>query len=195
MGWSAAPQGVRSASCRSAWVSAISGSRHVTHSASSGAAWRIGARMRAATVLVTALAISAGQAQALEYAGTCRGATATITAIEGLDGPRARAEAQYALPDAVSYCHYSLGRSAGKGNPSQSAINSCADKFMRDAASRGPLRAEANCQTGSISTSGSKWSNAYKLPLTPICGDDNNQAISLFRVLCPSYEGKIEGLD
>ena len=34
--------------------------------------------------------------------------------------------------------------------------------------------------------------NAFKLPLTPMCGDDNNQAISLFKVPCPSYQGKIE---
>lgn len=136
--------------------------------------------------------VSAGPCAALEYAGTCRGASATVTAIEGLDTTRAKALAQYTLPDAISYCHYSLGRASGKGNPSNTAIGQCATKFMRETASSGPLSAEANCKSGTISTSGEKWSNAYKLPLIPACGDDNNQAISLFRMLCPSYEGKVE---
>src|SRR5436305_8963519 len=29
---------------------------------------------------------------------------------------------------------------------------------------------QANCQTGTLSTSSGRWSNAYKFPLTPACG-------------------------
>lgn len=144
--------------------------------------------------LATALCLVAihSPAMALEYAGTCRGASATVTEIEGLDTPRARMVAQHAMPDAIAYCHYSLGSAAGKKAPAGAALQRCAQEFMRDAEKSGPVRATANCKTGTLSTSGQNWSNAYKLPLTPMCGDDNNQAISLFKVLCPSYEGKIE---
>ena len=147
-------------------------------------------RRTLATILTFAAITSPGAA--LEYAGTCRGPSATVTEIEGLDTPRARMSAQHAMPDAIAYCHYSLGSAAGKKAPVGAALHRCAQEFMRDAEKSGPLRATANCKTGSLSTSGANWSNAYKLPLTPMCGDDNNQAISLFRVLCPSYEGKVE---
>ena len=145
------------------------------------------------TALIAAAAISLSvPATALEYAGTCRGASATVTEIEGLDTPRARMVAQHAMPDAIAYCHYSLGSAAGKKAPASAILQRCAQEFMRDAEKSGPTRATANCKTGTLSTSGPNWSNAYKLPLTPMCGNDNNQAISLFKVLCPSYERNIE---
>lgn len=148
-------------------------------------------RAPATLVALTSLVFSF-QALALEYAGTCRGASAQVTEIEGLDTPRARMVAQHAMPDAIAYCHYSLGSAAGKKAPAGAALQRCAHEFMREAEKSGPLRATANCKTGTLSTSGASWSNAFKLPLTPMCGDDNNQAISLFKVPCPSYQGKIE---
>jgi len=132
--------------------------------------------------------LAAVPCQALEYAGTCRGASATITAIEGIDTSRARVTAQHSRPDAISYCYYSLGRAEGKSSPKPSAISACADGFLREAAASGPITAEANCKTGKLSTAGGKWSNAYSFPVTPMCGDDNNQAIAIFRVMCPSFE-------
>jgi len=127
-------------------------------------------------------------ASALEYAGTCRGASATITTIEGIDTSRARVTAQHSRPDALSYCHYSLGSAEGKKTPKAAAVAACADKFLRDAEALGPITAEANCKIGKLSTSTGKWSNAYSFPIAPMCGDDNNQAIALFRVMCPTYE-------
>lgn len=131
----------------------------------------------------------AGPSTALEYAGTCRGASATITAIDGIDTSRARVTAQYSRPDAISYCHYSLGRAQGKKAPKSAALDACADKFLREEG--GPITAEANCVIGKLSTSTAKWSNSYAFPLQPMCGDDNNQAIAVFRVMCPSFE-KVE---
>jgi hypothetical protein len=131
-------------------------------------------------------------AMSLEYPATCRGASAVVTDVSGLDTTTARITARHTYPDAVSYCHYSLGNGAGKQRPSTAAVTACAEKFMRDLGPENVLRAEANCQLGTLSTSSAKWSNAYKLPLPPTCGGDNVQAISLFRTLCPSYEGKIE---
>lgn len=148
--------------------------------------------MRRASLIVLSVAALASPAVGLEYAGTCRGASATVTEIDGLDTPRARMAAQTTLPDAIAYCHYSLGSAAGKKAPTGATLQRCAQDFLRDAEKAGPVRATANCKTGTLSTAGANWSNAYKLPLTPMCGDDNNQAISLFKVLCPSYEGKIE---
>ena len=148
--------------------------------------------MRSAALIALTIASLASQVAALEYAGTCRGAAATVTEIDGLDTPRARMAAHTTLPDAIAYCHYSLGSAVGKKAPGGVALQRCAQDFLRDAEKAGPVRATANCKTGTLSTAGANWSNAYKLPLTPMCGDDNNQAISLFRVLCPSYEGKVE---
>jgi hypothetical protein len=148
--------------------------------------------MRRAVLIVLSLVTLVSPAVALEYSGTCRGASATVTEIDGLDTPRARMVAQTTLPDAIAYCHYSLGSAAGKKPPGGAALQRCAQDFLRDAEKAGPVRATANCKTGTLSTAGANWSNAYKLPLAPMCGDDNNQAISLFKVLCPSYEGKIE---
>jgi hypothetical protein len=150
--------------------------------------------MHRTTLLLTiaSLAFAAPPASALDYPATCRGASAAVTEISGLDTPSARMTARYTYPDAVSYCHYALGRGEGKSRPSAAAIASCATKFMRDLGSNETLHAEANCQIGTLSTSGANWSNAYKLPLQPTCGNDNNQAISLFQILCPSYEGQIE---
>lgn len=144
------------------------------------------------SVATAFLALGASSASSLDYPATCRGASAVVTDISGLDTTTSRITAHYTYPDAVAYCHYSLGRAVGRSRPSAEAVASCATKFMRDLGPGDVLRAEANCQTGTLSTSGAKWSNAYKLPLLPMCGDDNNQAISLFQILCPSYEGQIE---
>lgn len=149
-------------------------------------------RLLGMVAATASLILSAPSASSLDYPATCRGASAVITDISGLDTTTAKVTAQYTYPDAVAYCHYSLGGAVGKSRPSAAAVASCATKFMRDLGPQDALRAEANCQAGALSTSGAKWSNAYKLPLQPMCGDDNNQAISLFRILCPSYEGKIE---
>ena len=150
--------------------------------------------MRLVTPLlaIAGLVFLGSSVSSLEYPATCRGASAVATDVSGLDTTTARITARYTYPDAVAYCHYSLGRAVGKSRPSATAVASCATKFMRDLGPQDVLRAEANCQTGTLSTSGARWSNAYKLPLQPMCGDDTNQAISLFQILCPSYEGKIE---
>lgn len=137
----------------------------------------------------------ASPARALEYAGTCRGSSATIVELSGLDTPHARASAQITLPDAIAHCHYTMGRAVGKNSPSTALVMACAEKFARASQSAGPIKAEANCRIETLSTSGRDWSNAYKFPILPMCGDDNNQAISLFRVLCPSYEGDVEKFD
>jgi hypothetical protein len=149
-------------------------------------------RFIAMSLTAGSLVIAASSAISLEYPATCRGASAVVTDVSGLDTTTARITARHTYPDAVSYCHYSLGSGVGKQRPNAGAVTACAEKFMRDLGPENVLRAEANCQLGTLSTSSAKWSNAYKLPLSPTCGGDNVQAISLFRSLCPSYEGKIE---
>ena len=138
--------------------------------------------MRIVTVsLATGLLAGAvSPAISLEYAATCRGASSVVTDISGLDTATARIITRYTYPDAVSYCHYSLGGAIGKGRPSAAAVTSCAETFMRDLGPGDTLRAEENCKIGTLSTSGPTCSNAYKLPLLPTCGADNNQAISFF---------------
>ena len=127
----------------------------------------------------------------LEYAATCRGPTATITFIEGLDTARARAVAQYTLPDAVSHCHYELGRAQGKPNPNKAQLEWCAQDFMRDPMRKMPLTVEANCKIGTIGIPNLKSANTQKLPLDNSCAEGGPQAEHLFSVLCPSYEGQI----
>lgn len=134
-----------------------------------------------------------GSARSLEYAATCRGPTATITSVEGLDTSRARAVAEYTLPDAISYCHYQLGRAAGKPGPSRSRIEPCVRDFLRDAGRKGPVTAEANCKVGSIGIPDLKPANMQKLPLDNSCAEGGEQAVKLFEVLCPGYEGQIRG--
>lgn len=134
-------------------------------------------------------------AVSLEFAAICRGPTATITEIDGLDTTRARAIAHYTVPDAISHCHYTLGRQAGKPNPKAPAMRSCVEDFMRDAAKEGALTVEANCRTGTIGIPDLKPKNALKLPLGTSCAEGGTQAADLFQVLCPSYDGKIKEND
>lgn len=136
---------------------------------------------------------STNAALGLEYAATCRGPTATITNIEGLDTSRARAVAEYTLPDAISHCHYELGRASGKLGPSRARIEPCVRDFLRDAARKGPVTAEANCKAGTIGIPDLKPANTQKLPLDNSCAEGGEQAVKLFQVLCPGYEGKIRG--
>lgn len=145
------------------------------------------------TLIFVTTVWASSSSRALEYPSTCRGASAVVTEISGLDSSRARLVAQYTYPDAIAYCHYSL--SNGEAPPSASATASCSAKFMKDIRRAGLLSAEANCEVGALSASAGKWSNAYKFPIFPMCGDDNNQAIALFRILCPSYKGQIEKAD
>jgi hypothetical protein len=148
---------------------------------------------RIALLALTLGAASTNAARSLEYAATCRGPTATITAIEGLDTPRARAVAEYTLPDAIAHCHYELGRAAGKPGPSRARIEPCVRDFLRDAARRGSVTAEANCRAGTIGIPDLKPANTQKLPLDNSCAEGGEQAVKLFEVLCPGYEGKIRG--
>jgi hypothetical protein len=50
-----------------------------------------------------ALAHLSQPARALEFAGTCRGATAVVTAISGLDGRAASMTARHTMADAIAY--------------------------------------------------------------------------------------------
>ena len=146
------------------------------------------------TLFAVVLGVASMDAAAgLEYASTCRGPTATITAIEGIDTSRARASAQYTLPDAVSHCHYQLGRAAGKPNPSRARIELCVRDFLRDAARSGPVTAEANCKAGTVGIPDLRPANTQKLPLNNSCADGGEQAVKLFELLCPGYEGKLRG--
>lgn len=129
----------------------------------------------------------------LEYAATCRGPTATITAIEGLDTARARAVAHYTLPDAIAHCHYSLGVAVGKPGPSRARIEPCVRDFLRDAAGDGPVTVEANCKVGTVGIPDLKPANVQKLPLDKSCAEGGEQAVKLFELLCPGYEGPIRG--
>jgi hypothetical protein len=61
--------------------------------------------------------------------------------------------------------------------------------------------AQANCRSGTLTTVTSglpssypqrTWRSTYKLPISSMCGGDNQQAIAVFKILCPSYSSKIE---
>ena len=63
------------------------------------------------------LAVAVSSAISLDYPGTCRGASAVVTDISGLDTTTARMTARHTYPDALAYCHYSLGSGVGKPSP------------------------------------------------------------------------------
>ena len=148
---------------------------------------RVGTMARVAVLVI----LLSHPAVGLEYPSTCRGSTATITSIEGLDTPHARVVAQYTLPDAISHCHYQLGRAEGKPGPSRTQIEPCVRSFLRDAARSVPVTAEANCKAGIIGIPDLKPANTQKLPLDNSCAEGGEQAVKLFEVLCPGYEGPI----
>jgi hypothetical protein len=143
-----------------------------------------------------ALAHLSQPARALEFPGTCRGATAVVTAISGLDSRAASMTARNTMADAIAYCSSPAGGASGA-----SAVNACAAKFMRDYKDT-VESAQANCQAGTLTTLATglpkgeyphgTWRTTYKFPITPTCGGDNNQAIAVFKILCPSYSRKIE---
>jgi hypothetical protein len=142
--------------------------------------------------IAVAVLVVSQSAFAADFPGTCRGNSSTVTNISGLDSPSAQATSRYTFADAIIDCHYENGRAAGKANPTTVADTACATRRMKDPAwIRATWKAEANCKTGTVTTA----SGNFKMPVQAMCGGDNNQAIALFRLLCPSYEGEVESSD
>ena len=127
--------------------------------------------------------------QALEYPGTCRGPSAVVTSLSGVDSRFVVITAKLSEVDATLFCkgEYSVGRSMG----------ACVSNMTKVA-----YRAQANCFTGTLTTGAgnlprpdypkSSWQISYKFPIGAMCAGDNNQAIAIFKMLCPSYQGKVE---
>jgi hypothetical protein len=131
-------------------------------------------------------------AYAFEYPGACHDASGAVTSISGLDSRVAVMEGKPSLNEAIAYC---------RSQSAPATANACAAKLMRD---REQLKyhAQADCLEGTLSTVStglptpqfpqSTWSSAYKFPIPSMCAGDNMQAITIFRILCPSYRGRIE---
>jgi hypothetical protein len=101
--------------------------------------------------------------------------------------------AKHTRADAISFCVF-------EGASSDAEIETCVSKFMRDR-KKTTYQAQADCQKGVVTVVAtglpaefpkSTWVANYKFPISSICGGDNMQAIAVFKILCPSYEGEIE---
>lgn len=125
----------------------------------------------------------------LDYPVSCRqGPGAVVTRLEGIDTPRAVMTGRHTLPDAIMHCS---GDDADDRRPS--ALRRCVERLMLEEG-RGEYRSEANCRAGLIYVSWPKGSTRklYRLPIASHCAEENQTAIVLFRMLCPSYRGEIE---
>src|SRR4029077_2948936 len=87
--------------------------------------------------LVVLAFLSMGVAHALDFPATCRGATAVVTDISGLNSRVAKMTAKHTRGDAISYC--------GNEVSGEAAINVCAAKFMRERRDT-VYQAQADCQ-------------------------------------------------
>lgn len=150
-------------------------------------------RERGAVITIAAMSAAlVTPALGLDYSGTCRGPGATIVNIEGLDTARARAVAKHTVPDAIAYCHYILGYAQNRPSPGARELRACVDDFMRTSG-RETLTAEANCRAGSLVLGGSATEkHAYRFPIAISCAGGGDLPVRLFRLLCPTYSGKIE---
>lgn len=144
---------------------------------------------RMAAAAVGSAFLSVTTANSFEYPSTCRGAGVTVTELTGLDSRVAVMSGKSSEKDAVAYCQRST------------PFSTCVARFMRDRAKTSYL-AQADCEAGTLSTVAmglptpeypqAIWSSAYKFPIPAMCAGDNNQAIEIFKILCPSYRGRIE---
>ena len=133
----------------------------------------------------------AGDAVALEFPSTCRGATAVVSSISGLNSRGATLTAKHARGDAVSYC---ADQPAG-------TTDACVAKFMRDRRDT-TYFAKADCKAATLTSIArglprpefpkSTWKASYHFPIPATCGGDNMQAIAIFKILCPAYQGATE---
>jgi hypothetical protein len=142
-------------------------------------------------------------AHALKFSGGCRGARATVTEITGINSRRARVTAKHTRADAITYCEYLFYHSQPRppgAKPSAFEVSACADKFMREEKDNTSVyRAEADCRAGTITliftalpTDTPEQSLNYKLPISSTCAGNGQQAVDVFRMLCPAYRGQIE---
>lgn len=122
----------------------------------------------------------ATNAWALDYPSTCRGPGAVVTDISGEDSRFARMTAKVSPVDATQFC---------KG---EYATGSSMSKCVADM-TRSTRTSQANCFAGTLTNAmGSGYRATYKFPIAPTCGGDNQQAIAIFKMLCPSFKGEVE---
>jgi hypothetical protein len=150
--------------------------------------------MKTQLITVAALAMVAIPAHALQGLTTCHAAGTTATSISGFDTRTAKMTSAYTRPDAMEYCNREITEQHDLG------VAACADRFMRDNSgvvitvwancAKGTLTSEVGGRPGTDAVHG--WTQRYKFPIVPMCGDDNMAAIAAFNQLCPSYGGKVE---
>ncbi len=138
-------------------------------------------RLAAAIAIAT---VCSQAAHALEYPSTCRGPDAVVTSISGQDTRFAVATASQTPIDANSYCK------------SEYAVGASMQECVRSALAS-TYRAEANCfaatmTTGVFVAGKMKWRNDYKFPVSGSCGNDEQQAVKIFKMLCPNYKYDVE---
>jgi hypothetical protein len=140
---------------------------------------------------VMAIGMLAQPAAAADYPLSCRAdvAPATVVTIGGRDTTQAIITGRHLPSDAQRHCQRSLSDDDRK--PSPAAIRSCVERLMVDEG-RAEYRSEANCRTGSIRLSGPGGSKTYQLPIRTTCADNGATAAILFRMLCPTYRGRVE---
>ena len=151
--------------------------------------------MRRAFIAIAAAAMvaSSSAGHALGFPPTCPGATATVTAISGINSTHARMTAKYTLPDAIGLCNGVSGEAAAGVDPSPADINACIAKFMRE--NKGAVEwARADCEAGTLTIGeGREGGSFFKFPVDePSCSSGGLRATQAFRILCPRYRGELE---
>ena len=142
-----------------------------------------------------------GDVHALKFSGGCRGPGATVTTISGVNSESAKVTAKHTRADAIHYCRHRFFYEQ-KPRPTASELRRCADAFMREEGEKTSVyQAEANCRAGTVtlifkvlpSTDNDPEQRLnFQLPIFSSCGSNGQQAVDVFRMLCPSYRGQIE---
>jgi hypothetical protein len=122
--------------------------------------------------------VAAVCARAMEFSGTCRGASAAVTSFSGFGTTHATMTGAYTRADAVEYC---------KREQHVMTKQCVADKLRE-----GPMHAIANCKARTLTTTVEQppWVAHYQFPVVMMCANDNIQAVAVFMTMCPAVEEK-----
>jgi hypothetical protein len=134
-------------------------------------------QMRKTSIVTAVLAASHAAASPVRFPGGCSSPSAPLTSLSGVNTAHASMSAKIRRQDVIGVTH--------DGGGGQVSIPAFAGKVWH---------AHANCTAGTISLdlSGEHVEQSpYQMPVTGACSDGSIQAADAFRMLCPSYQGKI----
>lgn len=116
-----------------------------------------------------------------ELQRSCIEPPATVIEMTGINTKHARATAKFTGPDIIKACHEGYVGQGSYGSPEECIRQTKAD-LLGDT-----IHAEANCSTGTMKLG----QMSFKMPIENNCASGGILAAPAFKMLCPSYRGKV----